>query len=104
MREEQDLIILNIPIPYGEYINQFFTSTARTTAWSPVNYDTSTPIYRWNTYTDSSPTIKPFTSLVLSGTFTSSDGAVYRAGATPHVYSCWPGNAVATTIQRQGKS
>ena len=62
------------------------------------------PIYRWNTYTDSSPTIKPFTSLVLSGTFTSSDGAVYRAGATPHVYSCWPGNAVATTIQRQGKS
>ena len=92
------------PIPYGEYINQFFTSTARTTAWSPVNYDTSTPIYRWNTYTDSSPTIKPFTSLVLSGTFTSSDGAVYRAGATPHIYSCWPGNAVATTIQRQGKS
>ena len=92
------------PIPYGEYINQFFTNTARTTAWSPVNYDTSAPVYRWNTYTDSSPTIKPFTSLVLSGTFTSSDGAVYRAGATPHVYSCWPGNAVATTIQRQGKS
>ena len=92
------------PIPYGEYINQFFTNTARTTVWTPVNYNTSTPVYRWNTYTDSSPTIKPFTSLVLSGTFTSSDGAVYRAGATPHVYSCWPGNAVATTIQRQGKS
>ena len=29
---------------------------------------------------------------------------LYRAGTTPHVYSCWPGNAVATTIQRQGKS
>jgi len=99
-------------IPYGEYINQFFTNPARTTAWQPTNYDGTNPIYRWNVHGSSinggSLALNPFTSLVLNGTFNSSNGSVYRNPSVlftdADVYSCWSGNPNATTIQRQGKS
>ena len=91
-------------IPYGEYIDQLFTDTARTTSWSPTNYDGTNPYYAWNMY-DGSPTTDPFTSLVFSGRFNSGLGSVYRdAVSGPDVYSCWTGVSVATTPQRRGKS
>jgi hypothetical protein len=95
-------------IPYGEYLNQLFTDVTRTISWTPTNYDQTNPYYTWNTYTDSSPTIKPFTGLVLSGRFNSGLGSVYRDPSVsftgPDIYSCWTGVSVATTPQRRGKS
>ena len=96
-------------IPYGEYIDQLFTTTARNSAWTPVNYDASTPYYRWNVHAagvvGGSALTTPFSTLVFAGRFNSDLGSVYRvASEIPNVYSCWSGTSVATAVQRIGKN
>ena len=102
-------------VPFGEYIDQFFTNQTRTTAWAPTDYTVTNSYYRWAVYQSNTltnppnpPTLqpKPFTSLVYSGRFNTTFGSVYR-DTTPgitNVISCWSGNASTTTPQRQSKN
>jgi hypothetical protein len=98
-------------VPFGEYIDQFFTNQIRTTAWTPTDYTITNSYYRWavyqsNTAAASALQPKPFTSLVYSGRFNTTLGSVYRdttAGVT-NVISCWSGTASTTTPQRQSKN
>jgi hypothetical protein len=104
--------LLYSAIPYGEYVNQFFTTTVRTVSWTPTNYDQTNPYYTWNVYHSSingaATTLNPFTTLSFSGRFNSGLGSVYRDPSVsftgPDIYSCWTGVSVATTPQRRGKS
>ena len=104
--------LLYSAIPYGEYVNQFFTTTVRTVSWTPTNYDQTNPYYTWNVYHSSingaATTLNPFITLSFSGRFNSGLGSVYRDPSVsftgPDVYSCWTGVSVATTPQRRGKS
>ena len=104
--------LLYSAIPYGEYVNQFFTTTVRTVSWTPTNYDQTNPYYTWNVYHSSingaATTLNPFTTLSFSGRFNSVLGSVYRDPSVsftgPDIYSCWTGVSIATTPQRRGKS
>ena len=97
-------------IPYAEYVNQLFTTEARNVAWSPVNYDSATPYYRWNVHSagvvGGSSLTTPFSTLVASGKFNSALGSVYRTNSeSPNVYVCWTNSSpLATAVQRIGNN